>query len=397
MAKKQQQIGVGIDVGNKNVDVEGNIGRETSVQCNLSAFTGEAVDKSAMDSGEIQRQRLTYQKGALSATPFTVNIGSTAEQESDNPTHDISKERYYANVAREGDAPRPLSQYYGGLLMFGIGEVLRQLATRADNFPQKPEIVLAVGIPQNHYTPRLEADLSPALLGEHTIELHGNGAFTFIISELEVRSQLYYAMVSQYVKINENGRMKRDDSWLSSASGVIDVGSHSFQVARFEPKEGADGSPQIAADDFMCTDDGLWTLVRPLETLINNSQYGEILSLTDWDVVRILETGNHDGVSFQRERTQVIEQKAPQLISHSRKVLGSGDRVKRIVLVGRGQYAFEPFFRTAFSQAMKLTGVQVLMATDDRGNPAPGSAPANGAWKKSLVLRYQPKKDGEAA
>jgi len=368
-----ETVFLGLDIGNLNVDGVALRGQTTAL-LSYGATTGGTPENTENDTGHVTRLVLNQ--------PRQCSIGYTAVKES--PTgrvHDTSKQRYYG-AARDGDNIRPLSDYYASLADWGIGKAIADTSDGSEK--ETVPVILTVTIPQNHYSLRLEKDLSVGLSGERTIGIEGQPPVKVNVTTY-VKTQPYCAMVSQYGRVKDGSVEVRDSSWFESVCGVIDDGSETFHVARFEPQPNGEGEKVISCMKHNCTEGGMWSLVPRLEQLINNHPAGEILSLDAQQVMGVLETGGFNGVDFGVQRQQVIDEKTPELIADTRSVFGNAEDLKKIVLVGRGMNGISQVFVDAFSTTAKHTGLQIAISRDDNGNLNPGTAIADGAFKYSLL------------
>ena len=380
------RIQVGLDIGNMNVDVVGNTGREQPIKKNISAYTGSVVFNEYMDNGEAFRQMISYSFGQYSSEPFELNVGQTAEKESFDKKNERQKGRYWKDTDT-------LSKYFVGLSMYGIAMIIESIEKRHDKKYENIECVLTIAIPHNHVDERLIRALEDAFVGNHSISTYNSGQWNLKISDIEIRSQLFFSMASQYVRFSESGDLETpDNEWITSACGIIDVGSLSFQMAKYEPLQGVDGKTKITATASDCQDMGMWSAIPILKELVRRNEKSIPLSLSDKNFVEILQTGKTGGISFKDEQEEAIEMKASQLLGYAKNIFGSGQDLKKIGLNGRGfkSNIIEDAFKEYFEPMQKLSGLDIYILTDDNGNPDPGSSVANGAWKRALQRRFQP-------
>lgn len=379
-------IGIGIDLGNLNVDYVTNIDRQPRLSGSFRAYTGSLDAKKSMDTGEIVRHTLHK--------PFEANIGITAIEDSLVHSNVISLARFY-DGPRQGKDYRRLSEYIQCLIFYAIGKSLQRLENQQGfdlTSSQSQPITLVLAIPETQYSDTLVNDFQQ-LLGKHLVEVEDRVARPCHIETLAVRSQLYAGMFSQYMGINEQGAIKkRQPEWEQHIGGVIDAGSHNFQAGIFIPKIGTTGNFEISGGSYLCTEDGMFSVLEGLRDRIK-AKYQVYGNINDSQLFTILETGSLDGVSFDLIRSEIIKEKANHLIGQVRQVLGSGQYCRHIALIGRGQLAFEQDFKLGFQDAVDQGLVDVRIAADDVGYPNPGTAVADGVFKLSYVMRHQASKD----
>ena len=373
-------IHIGIDFGNLNIKVTANQERGPRAQFQYRAITG-TPGQSALRTGDTVRYELLE--------PWHVNIGVTAEQESHMPQHVISAERYFAPVFN--GYGRELSLYAQQLLLYGIGKALQLLHKEHDY-----DVSLAVAVAETHFSEALAAAFGK-LIGEQTVMIEDRVARKINISIVTVKSQMYCAMFSQYMGIDPDGVIyKKDSLWEQAPGGLADLGSQQYQFAVFFPQRDASGRQQLVSRDHVCLDEGMLRLLDPLQARIRQ-QFPIYNSMTETELLSVLETGWAFGVSFEEIRAQLLREKALQVLGLSRTKFASGEKMRQLVLFGQGFTAalstaekLDSIFLEGYNNAFKA-GVKVKFAVDDFGQENSAFAVSDGFFKRAIIAHYQPK------
>lgn len=375
-------IHIGIDFGNLNIKVTANQERGPRAQFQYRAVTG-TPDQSSLRTGETVRYELRE--------PWHVNIGVTAEQESHMPQHVVSVERYFAPTYNGNG--RELSLYAQQLLAYGIGKALQLLHEDTDQ-----DISLAVAVAETHVSDALITAFGK-LIGQQTVMIEDKVARKYHISTVIIKSQLFSAMFSQYMGITLDGGgniYRKDPLWEQAPGGVSDLGSQQYQFAIYFRQADATGRAQLVSRDYVCLEEGMLHLLDPLQARIKQ-QFPIYQSLTETELLSVLETGWAFGVNFEAIRAQLLREKALQTLGLSRKKFASGEKIRQLVLFGQGfAAAIAPgetlgsVFVAGYADAVKA-GVKVKVATDDAGQENPAFAVSDGIFKRAYAAHYQPK------
>ena len=379
-------IQVGIDFGNWEVKCVARTARTVVAKSKFKAFTGALNSDDLTTTGEVYRETLLSPKHA--------NIGETATRLSDFTNHVISPERYFSVG---GNETRPLSQaYFLPLIDFAIGQAISKLAAKLDTVIVLANVTLVIALPERHVTPMMVKSLVDGLKNDRIIQIFGGPKVEVSITNVDIKSQLYCAMLGQYMWIDYAGVINKDVSWETEPKGVWDIGSHTMQLAIFSAMPDVYGKMAIAAGkNIMCTEDGMLSCAAPLAKRIAESEVGELYrTLTDTQLMTILETGNLDGIDFTSIQQGVLQEKAIQLVGQSRKLFESGQKTRAIVLVGQSNYVLAAHLRAAYAGAMEKLKMQMKLAVEHQYDAAAGQmievpdlafAIANGAANLAFI------------